>query len=76
MENICYFNLELSMTMTPTKTRKRTRKVLHPIATDCVVDEEVTCPSITEVGASPARRPRLLDPRELEKGRQPVQKMH
>ena len=41
------------------KSRKRTRKVLHPIATDVDVP-----PSTENVCPSPARRARLLDPRE------------
>jgi hypothetical protein len=50
-----------------TKNRKRTRKVLHPIATDTEIDKEVSCsspsPLTDSICASPARRARLLNPR-------------
>ncbi|CAF1453718.1 unnamed protein product [Rotaria magnacalcarata] len=46
------------------KSRKRTRKVLHPIATDTELHEKVSCsspaPSTDSACASPARRARLL----------------
>ncbi|CAF1346067.1 unnamed protein product [Adineta ricciae] len=47
-------------------TRKRTRKVLHPIATDTDIVKEDSCVSssslIDSTCASPARRARLLNP--------------
>ena len=52
------------------KIRKRNRKALHPIVTDTTVDlDNSACSSSTvalneSVGASPARRARLLDPRQ------------
>ncbi|CAF0736506.1 unnamed protein product [Adineta steineri] len=47
-----------------TKSRKRTRKVLHPIATDIEIDKEESCnSSLTDsMCATPARRARLLNP--------------
>ncbi len=49
------------------QNRKRTRKVLHPIATDTEIDKDVSSssPSLLadSVCASPARRARLLHPR-------------
>ena len=51
------------------KSRKRTRKVLHPIATDTDIERNVSCSSPTalndSVCASPARRARLLNPGTL-----------
>lgn len=48
------------------KSRKRARKVLHPIATDTEIERDISCSSPTplndSVCASPARRPRLLNP--------------
>jgi hypothetical protein len=44
------------------KNRKRTRKVLHPIATDTGI-ESSPAPSTDSACASPARRARLLNPR-------------
>ena len=48
------------------KSRKRTRKVLHPIVTDTEIERDIPCSSPTplndSVCASPARRPRLLNP--------------
>ncbi|UJR31788.1 hypothetical protein I4U23_019266 [Adineta vaga] len=47
-------------------SRKRTRKVLHPIATDTDIVQEDSCISSTSlidsICASPARRARLLNP--------------
>ncbi|CAF3930011.1 unnamed protein product, partial [Rotaria sordida] len=56
----------IEQTLPTTKSRKRTRKVLHPIATDTEIDKEVSCsspsPLTDSVCASPARRARLLNP--------------
>ncbi|CAF1270315.1 unnamed protein product [Rotaria sordida] len=56
----------IDQTLPTTKSRKRTRKVLHPIATDTEIDKEVSCsspsPLTDSVCASPARRARLLNP--------------
>jgi hypothetical protein len=50
-----------------TKSRKRTHKVLHPIAIDTENEKDVACsspaPLIDSICASPARRARLLNPR-------------
>ncbi len=48
-----------------TKNRKRTRKVLHPIATDTEIDKEISSssPLTDNICASPIRRARLLNPR-------------
>lgn len=56
--NIC--DLSLNEVSIKTKNRKRTRKVLHPIATDT----DISSPSILtdSACASPARRARLLNP--------------
>ncbi len=44
------------------KNRKRSRKILHPIATDTGIEASATL--VTDnVCASPARRARLLNPR-------------
>jgi hypothetical protein len=56
--NFVFFLLETSPIA---KNRKRTRKVLHPIATDTEIESSPSL-STDSACASPARRARLLNP--------------